>query len=123
MYTAYVLTDKSRAELLQKFPPVYSDVRAHHVTLDFGVPKGTAIPPEATIKVVGYSNSGDGLEVLVVTVDGEMVRPDGGLYHITWSIDPTSNYKAKDSVQVLRSNGYTMTLYKTVETIPSVLSH
>jgi hypothetical protein len=30
----------------------------------------------------------NGLQALLVSVDGETVRPDGGIYHITWSLDP-----------------------------------
>jgi hypothetical protein len=96
MYTAYVLTDASRDALLEKFPPLYSKVIGHHVTVEFGVPEDTEVPEEADLKVIGEADSGDGLQALVVSVNGTIRRPDGGTYHITWSLEP-DRYKPVDS--------------------------
>jgi hypothetical protein len=100
MYTAYVLTDESREMLLEKFPPKYSEVVAHHVTVEFGVPEGTEPPEEAIVKVIGEADSGDGLQALVVSVDGSTRRPDGGTYHITWSLN-RDKYKPVDSNELI----------------------
>ena len=96
MYTAYVLTDASRDALLEKFPPKYSKVIGHHVTVEFGVPEDTELPEDANLRVIGEADSGDGLQALVVSVDGTIRRPDGGTYHITWSLEP-DRYKPADS--------------------------
>ena len=96
MYTAYVLTDASRDALLEKFPPKYSKVIGHHVTVEFGVPEDTELPEDANLRVIGEADSGDGLQALVVSVDGTIRRPDGGTYHITWSLEP-DRYKPVDS--------------------------
>lgn len=87
MYTGYLLTEKTRNTLLAQFPPKYAKVVAHHITEKFGVPSD-AVPPAMpkTVKVVGYIDSGDGVEGLLVEVNGSIARPDGSKYHITWSL-------------------------------------
>lgn len=87
MYTGYLLTDDSRSRLLQKFPPRYPKVIAHHITEAFGTKKSDPAPAQPKfVSVVGYIDSGDGVEGLLVAVDGSTDRPDGGKYHITWSL-------------------------------------
>ena len=39
-----------------------------------------------TVRAVGYIDSGDGVEGLLVEVDGSTTRPDGNLFHVTWSL-------------------------------------
>lgn len=121
MYTAYVLSDASRNELAEKYPPTYSKFVGHHVTVKFGVPAGTEPPEEADVRVLGIKDSGDGLEALVVSVNGSTERPDGGTYHITWSLEP-DKYKPVDS-NALMNNGkkYTLSLPTPLETVPEVL--
>ena len=120
MYTAYVLDDDSRQELLTRFPPKYPSVIGHHITERFGVPESTSVPKKAILKVIGYIDSGDGLEALVVSVNGNKKRPDGGLYHITWSLD-ILEYKPKDSNELLRKTQFTMILPEEISATPSIL--
>lgn len=121
MYTAHVLDDASRAKLAERFPPRYSNFIGHHVTQQFGVPADTEAPDGATVKVIGHVDSGDGLEALVVSVDGEKYRPDGSVYHITWSIDPESGYKPKDSNELIRKKQYMIIRHVPITTTPAVL--
>lgn len=121
MYTAYVLDDASRTSLAERFPPKYPEFVGHHVTVAFPVTKDTPVPPAAQVKVVGYADSGDGIEALVVTVNGHNDRQDGKRYHITWSLDP-AKYSAKDSNTLLATNKFTLTRGIPVATTPSVLS-
>lgn len=101
-YTALVVGETSREKLLQYFPPKYEKVIGHHITVEFGVSPKADLPPQPNdVKVYGYVDSGDGLEVLAVMVDGKLKRNDGNLYHITWSLDP-SKYSPKDSNQLLQ---------------------
>lgn len=87
MYTAYVLTDKSRKEILEKFKPAYSNVVCHHITVAFGVDKDEPIPEmPKSVKIVGHIDSKTGIEGLLVEVNGNTKRPDGKLYHITLSL-------------------------------------
>jgi hypothetical protein len=122
MYTAYVLTDESREYLLKKFPPKYSKVVAHHVTVEFGVPDDTESPEPAAVKVIGEADSGDGLQALVVSVNGSTLRPDGGTYHITWSLEP-DRYKPVDSNALLADyeKRWKIVLALPVDTQPATL--
>lgn len=120
MYTAYVLDEQSREALLRRFPPKYSKVIAHHVTVNFGVPSNTPPPPEAVVKVVGYADSGDGLEALVVSINSENRREDGKYYHITWSLEP-DKYKPVDSGDLIGYGNYKLIMPTKISTIPQVL--
>lgn len=120
MYTAYVLDNKSFTKLIEKFPPKYSKILAHHITVKFGVPSDTPPPPDAEIKVVGYADSGDGLEALVVSVNGETVREDGKFYHITWSLEP-NKYKPVDSGDLIKHGKWTLMLSTPISAIPQTL--
>jgi len=121
MYTAHVLTSASREALTHRFPPKYPTFYGHHVTVQFGVKKGTPAPKASTVRVVGHVDSGDGLEVLVVSVNGQTTREDGNTYHITWSINPDSGYAQDDSNKLLQSKRYTIVRPITILTNPSVL--
>lgn len=98
MFTGYELTEQSRNMLLSAFKPAYSRVIAHHITYEYGVSKD-ALPPEMPkiCEVVGYIKE-NGVEGLLISIDGSVKRPDGSKYHITWSLDTghkpveTNNY-------------------------------
>jgi len=106
MYTAYVLDKKSRRELAKKFPPKHDEFIGHHITVNFGVPKGTPKPSQPKkVEVVGYANNDDGLEALVVAVNGKTDRPGGSKYHITWSLNRSEGFKPVHSNKLI-SKGY-----------------
>ena len=96
----WILTKESRSALLDRFPPRHEDVIAHHVTL-WSRKAGKRVPPPASFAVVGHADDGRGNEALVVSVDGTTDRPDGGTFHITWSIDPDSALAPKHSNDLL----------------------
>lgn len=102
-YTGYKLPENERYNLTLVFPPKYSKFIGHHVTHKFGV-TSDQVPPKGEYKIVGYADSGDGLEALVVSINGNIKRPDNSLYHVTWSLDP-EKYKPKDSNALVQS-GY-----------------
>jgi hypothetical protein len=88
-YIAYELTDEARQSVLRAFPPRYARAVAEHITVAFGVAAGAKLPPEARIEIVGHADDGNGIEALVVSVDGGTLRPaDGKTYHVTLSYDP-----------------------------------
>lgn len=88
-YTCYVLTEDSKKALLSAFPAQYARVFGEHVTDKFFVGAETPIVAAKSVAVVGYADSGDGgLEAVVVEVNGNSVRADGSLYHITLSLNP-----------------------------------
>ena len=103
-YNGYLIQASSRSYMIQNYLPKYNKVIAHHITHKFGVYE--ELPPEVNIgRVLGYRDSGDGLEAFVVELNGKIHRPDGKLYHITYSLDP-EKYKPKDSNKLLETMGY-----------------
>jgi len=92
-YMAYEVPEQVRCELARRFPPKYPDFIGHHITQQFGVENpGDLMIPHAMINVVGYAEE-DGLEALVVSVNGSKRREDGKTYHITWSLDRSKGKK------------------------------
>jgi hypothetical protein len=100
----WLLDDADRALLLDRYPPRWPDVIAHHVTLASRV--SDPLPRAETGEVVGYVDDGAGLEALVVAIAGTTDRPDGSIYHITWSLDRASGRTARQSNDVLRERGW-----------------
>lgn len=106
MFTGYELTTSTRNALLEAFPPKYERVICNHITEKYGIAKSEPSPsmPE-NIEVVGYIDSGDGIEGFLVEVNGSTQRPDGKHYHITHSIAinrkpvETNNY-ISDAVKI-----------------------
>ena len=92
-----------RTELLARFPPVYAETVADHVT--FGrKSKAPAMPEAGRATVVGRADDGRGVEALVVEVNGTTGRWDGGTYHVTWSLGP--GREAKESNEVIAARGW-----------------
>ncbi len=75
-----------RNELLSRLPPRYPEVVADHVTLRSKVGKDSRLPGETIGAIVGFSDDGRGVEAMVVRIGETTARPDGGTYHITWSL-------------------------------------
>ena len=94
-----------RKELLQQFPPAYSEVDADHVTLRTGAADGAALPDEDIGEIVGRVDDGRGVEAMVVAIGGTTGRPDGSVYHITWSLEP--GREARESNDVLAAIEWT----------------
>ena len=101
MYIGWLLSEANRSELMHYFEPAYPDVIAHHVTLAFGVEANHPLPPEVKAAVVGFVDDGEGVQALIVRINGSTQRPDGGTYHITWSIDRSAGRKPVDSNAVI----------------------
>lgn len=93
MYNGYELDPGSRRKLMDLFPPKYPHVLGHHITEEFGVKDGRVPEQPKQVLVIGYIDNGENVEGFLVSVDGEINRPTGGKYHITWSIDRASGAK------------------------------
>lgn len=83
-YTCLILSYGDRQRLMARFPAEYQGIVAHHVTIAYGV-DGSDLPDVWEGFIVGdaYDN---GVQALVVEVQGSVHRPDGKIYHITWSL-------------------------------------
>ncbi|MBB5710452.1 hypothetical protein [Sphingomonas xinjiangensis] len=101
----WLLDDLDRATLLIRFPPIWPDIVAHHVTLESKVTD--PLPTAEAGEVVGEVDDGEGLQALVVAINGTTDRPDGSTYHITWSLDRARGRRAVQSNDVLRKCGWT----------------
>ncbi len=93
-----------RQQLLERFPPRYAEAVADHVTLETKA-EAKPLPPEATARLIGRADDGQGVEAMVVALDGSTDRPDGSTYHITWSLGP--GRRARESNDVIRDHGWT----------------
>lgn len=100
--TGWRLDEDQRERLLALFPPRYPDTVADHVTLGRGQP----LPQAAKAQIIGRADDEAGVEALVVKVDGTEVRPDGKVFHITWSLDRSKGREARDSNDVIAERGW-----------------
>lgn len=103
-YLAYQVSESSRKALLKHFEPKYGTVICHHVTVQFPAKKTDPLPPHVReAHVVGYAQE-DGIEALVVEINGTTKRGDGKTFHITLSLDPPK--KPKDSNDLISHKGF-----------------
>ena len=105
-YQCFLLTPEARAGLLGRFPPKFPDVLAHHVTIRTGVLESDPLPEPAQIVVQGYAYDPKGIEALVVNVNGSTSRPDGSVYHCTWSLDRSKGFEPVDSNDLVLNSGW-----------------
>ena len=107
-YVSLVLDNKSKNMLKSIFPPKYPDFIGHHITVAFGVDESYIenINQSNEVSVVGYADDGESLEALVVEVDGTHMRPDGKIYHITWSLDRSKGRKPVHSNDVIKDHKF-----------------
>jgi hypothetical protein len=56
-------------------------------------------------RIIGRADDGNGVEAMVVALDGSSSRPDGGTWHVTWSLG--EGRKAKESNDVIAAYGWT----------------
>lgn len=104
--TGWKLDPADREKLLDRFPPLWPDVVAHHVTLDANAADGDPLPVEQEARVVGSVSDGAGLQALVVAIGDTTDRPDGSTYHITWSLDRGRGREAMESNEVIAERGW-----------------
>lgn len=87
------------------FPPRYANADADHVTLKIDA-KREPLPGEVDAAIVGHADDGDSLEAMVVAIDGETDRPDGSVFHITWSLDQAKGRSARESNDLLQDRSW-----------------
>lgn len=103
MTTGWKLDRRQRDELLRQYPPRYATVVADHVTLKAQENSEAAPPPIGTARIVGRADDQCGVEAMVVEIDGGTTRPDGGTWHITWSL--AEGRRARESNDVIAMRG------------------
>ncbi|SMC31739.1 hypothetical protein [Novosphingobium sp. B1] len=104
-----------RDALLAALPLRYGRPVADHVTLSVS---GNVLPnPVTSSAIVGHADDGQGVEAYVVEIDGSTARPDGGTWHITWSL--AEGRAAKESNAVIADLGWTAISCIPVHLIPA----
>jgi len=108
-YTAYLIPEKERNKILSLFSPSFEKLILHHITHEFDVYSGKQIPDCRKAKITGYvkyvDENNKGIEIFIVSVCGKSRRPDGNLYHITFSLSE-SKYKPFMSNRFINSSEY-----------------
>jgi hypothetical protein len=83
LYVALNLTEASRQEIWKRFPPKFQEIKADHVTYDFGVAEDVELPQISDVSAFAYICD-ESLEALIVTVNGSTERLNR-IFHITLS--------------------------------------
>ncbi len=97
------LTPGTRAELLRDIPPRYRNVVADHVTFKSG-PDNAPMPEADHGVLLGIADDGKGVQALVLAINDSTARPDGSVWHITWSL--AEGRRAKESNAVIAEHGW-----------------
>ncbi|HEX8387945.1 MAG TPA: hypothetical protein VF636_02915 [Sphingomonas sp.] len=104
--TGWKLDRSERDALLRRFPPRWPDVIADHVTLASRKAGPRPMPVTEQGSIVGYVDDGEGLDALVIEIDGTTDRSDGSIFHITWSLDRARGRAPVQSNEVLARLGW-----------------
>ena len=102
-YVGWLVEPEAREALLARFPPRYPRVVAHHVTFRFG-DRAAPLPVETSGEIVGEADDGRGVQALIVRIGGTERRPDGGTFHVTWSL--ADGREARESNAVIAEHGW-----------------
>ena len=100
-FKIFEISAESRSRLAQVFPPKFPEFIGHHITYGMRKKGDDTLPQAETFQVIGYGLDEKGLEALVVEVDGSIHRPDGKIFHITWSLDRDAGFKPVNSNDLL----------------------
>lgn len=104
LVAGWKLDEQDRLRLLARFPPIFAQIVADHVTLRSGTDASTPLPTETSGEVVGEVDDGVGVQALVVRIGGTTERGDGSTFHLTWSLGEGRH--AKESNDVIARHGW-----------------
>jgi hypothetical protein len=102
-FVGWELYRADRRALLARFPARYAAAVADHVTFKFG-DRRAQLPTARSGEIVGEADDGEGVQAMVLRIEGATDRPDGSTWHITWSLAP--GRQARESNQVIREKGW-----------------
>lgn len=97
-YTGWAIPDIERWKLILLQPPVYPRVIVHHCTHTFGVDESFPLPLKVPAVILGFADDGTGVQCAILEIGGHSERPDGSVFHITWSL--AEGRKAVESNQL-----------------------
>ena len=105
MTIGWLLDRSDRDSLLALVAPRWPVTIADHITLRSGG-QDEPLPASVVVYIIGEADDGAGVQALIAEVDGSTKRPDGGAYHITWSLDRAYGRRAVDSNAVIAQHGW-----------------
>lgn len=82
------------------YPPKYVPVARPHCTLALGGDRDVELPAPCKATVFARVDDPGGVEVLLARIGAATVRPDGAVFHITWSL--AAGRKPRDSHLAIR---------------------
>lgn len=97
---AYNLDALDLQKLRARFPPKYTEIVQPHCTAYIGKQGPTGMPIHAKGKVYARVDDFEGVEALLLSVEEQERRPDGNLFHITWSL--TADRKPRESNYIIK---------------------
>ena len=97
-YTGWVVPENERWEWLAIEPAAYQRVILHHCTHTFGVDESFPLPLKVPAVILGFADDGMGVQCAIIEIGGTSERPDGSVFHITWSL--AEGRKAVESNQL-----------------------
>lgn len=103
MYRAYLLSKDDREMLLKLFPPTHPRVIADHISAEALGMMHLVVEGPATGEVVGYADH-DGIQSLIVAVNGREMTSNGTPFHISWSSAPDKSTGGTGTI--VRKYGY-----------------
>ncbi len=83
MNAEYELTTEAQDLLKIKFPPRYENVLSGTRLIS----SAADLIEHPTFGIVGRKDSGTGIELLIVSINGSVTAPDGAINHIVWSVE------------------------------------
>lgn len=86
VYRAYTLTPADKAALLRRFPPTHPRVIADHISAQSLQHMHLVKDGPATGEVIGTFDK-DGMQALIVRVNGSETTASGAPFHVSWSTD------------------------------------
>lgn len=103
MYRAYMLTEADRESLLRLFPTSHPRVIADHISAESLNHMHLVKDGPATGEVIGISDS-EGMQSLVVRVNGSVLTSAGTPFHISWSAEP--GVSTSRAGEIIKKGGY-----------------
>ena len=99
------LDREQRRALIDRVHARFKNLVADHVTLAARASDDAPKPEETEGLIVGRADDGRGVEAMIVSINGTTDRPDGGTYHITWSL--ADGRRAEESNDLLADGRWT----------------
>lgn len=103
-YRAYMLTEEDRAKLLRQFPPTHERVIADHISAQSLDSMHLVKEGPAKAEVIGVADA-EGVQSLIVSINGSHLTANGTPFHISWSSNP--GVKTGGTGAVVKKHGFT----------------